>query len=307
MSIKQKIVYSGDNSVCGVSVCPKNEKLVVLSESCLSGDVWDGCLTLCDVESCSVVDSFKLHCGSSSVVFIDDKTCIAGLDDGNLGLYSIGDSTEKKISTREMFIAHDDCVSCVCLNPHNNSVVSGALDGSLLFWMKEEEVGLRAVKELLTQVSISSVCCCGDSFAVSQSNGCVSLCDSRTEKRFESDSLKLMEPVNALTSKSETTVIVGTEGGHVYEIDFRAPKQTLDVIRDHKGKAITSLCYIESEDKTNVLISGDEDGFVMWGDNESVVDCSVHNDTINCFVSNGKETVISGGRDGKLCMFSYTK
>lgn len=102
---------------------------IVYSLSSLEGNRWDGGLRLISKEG-NLICSKESPTGISMVRFSGSRLLLAARDDGNVVMYS-----SDKLEEMQVFEAHDDIVSCINDDPHNESqFASCGWDGSIYIW-----------------------------------------------------------------------------------------------------------------------------------------------------------------------------
>lgn len=120
--------YIAARHIDSVAVSPAGDRLV-LGLSSLDGNIWDGGVAMLSRDGHEICTKV-LPTGVSMVRFSGSKVVLAARDDGDVAVYSADDLKELQLLS-----AHDDIVSCVADDPHNDSqFATCGWDGCIHLW-----------------------------------------------------------------------------------------------------------------------------------------------------------------------------
>jgi WD40 repeat protein len=241
---------------------------VVLSVSSLEGNKWDGGLRLVSKDGVEMF-SCDSPSGISMVRFSGPRLLLAARDDGNVVMYS-----SDKLEEMQVFEAHDDIVSCINDDSHNESqFASCGWDGSIYIWDWRLHTSKHA--PLLTYSNshngyVNDVKYSpfeGNTFTSVGRDGFVRVWDKRVASSGCASIINVEQTCSCMSYDhlDQNILLVGTDAGDISIVDLRGsgPSPILSVNRLHKGRVrrITlspSDCpgmFASASDDTTVAIS----------------------------------------------------
>ena len=235
---------------------------IAIGLSSLDGNTWDGGISLLSSDG-SELCSKQSPAGISMVRFSGSRLLLAARDDGVVVMYS-----SDKLEEMQVFEAHDDVVSCVASDSHQESqFLSGGWDGSIYIWdwrtHASKHAPLMSYKNChnghVTDVKyspfekniFSSVG--GDGFyrqwdsREAPSSGCASI-------------VNIGQTCSCLSydQSDKNIVLVGTAAGEIIEMDIRSSNPIISRLKKHNGRVRRILSvegspgkfFTASDDKT---------------------------------------------------------
>lgn len=215
--------------------------------------------------------------GISMVRFSGSKLLLAARDDGNVAMYC-----SDKLEEMQIFEAHDDIVSCVVDDPHNESqFASAGWDGSIYIW----DWRLRAARQIpIVSYGNSHSSYVNDvKFSAFDPNNLTSVGRDGFlrvwDKRLAPSSgcaniINVGQSCSCISydSSDQNVLLVGTDAGDISVVDPRGSGQSpfLSVNRMHRGRVrrivqspcIASRQFVSASDDTTYAICSHESGIV---------------------------------------------
>lgn len=122
------ILHTANKQIDSLDVNSSGQRIVI-GLSSLEGNTWDGGLKILSREGFEVCSKYS-PAGISMVRFSGSRLLLVGRDDGVVVMYS-----SDKLEEMQIFEIHDDIVSCVTDDPHNESqFASCGWDGNIYIW-----------------------------------------------------------------------------------------------------------------------------------------------------------------------------
>jgi WD40 repeat protein len=249
---------------------------IAISTSSLEGNLWDGGILILSADG-SEISSKHSPTGISMVRFSGPKILLAARDDGNVAMYS-----SDKLEEMQVFEAHNDMVSCIVDDPHNESqFASVGWDGSIYVWDWQLR-GARQIPILSYEKSHSSYVddvkyspFDSNNFTSVGRDGLLRVWDKRLAPSSGCASIiNVGQSCSCVSydSTDQNIILVGTDGGDISVIDFRGSGQSplLSVNHVHSGRvrrialspSVASGRFVSASDDTTYAICGRENGVI---------------------------------------------
>ena len=258
------VAYTARQQIDSIDVNSSGQRIVI-GLSSLEGNTWDGGLKLLSNEGTELLSKYS-PCGISMVRFSGPRLLLAARDDGDVVMYS-----SDKLEEMQVFGIHDDIVSCVADDPHNEShFASCGWDGNIYIWDWRLHTSKQAPvtsyinahsghindikyspfdQNILSSVGQDGLLRIWDK-RQSPSSGCASIINI-------GQSCSCLSYENA----DENVILVGTDSGDISVIDPRGTKTILMSTKIHQGRirkispsqAVSNIFLCASDDATYTI------------------------------------------------------
>lgn len=249
---------------------------VIISLSSLEGNTWDGSLKLLNGEGVEICSKHSTA-GISTVRFSGSRLLLAARDDGNVMMYS-----SDKLDEMQVFEAHDDIVSCVAVDPHNETrFATCGWDGAIHLW----DWRLHSAKKM----PVTSYINCHNghvnevkfspfdphSFISVGRDGLLRVWDKRAALSSGcSGIVNVGQTISCISyeSSDEKILLVGTDAGDISLLDLRGggPCPVISVNRTHQARVRRIVASPSLESKQFVSASDDKTYVICTRNNASV-------------------------------------
>jgi WD40 repeat protein len=249
---------------------------IAISTSSLEGNVWDGGILMLSADGSEILSKHS-PAGISMVRFSGPKILLAARDDGNVVMYS-----SDKLEEMQVFEAHDDMVSSIVDDPHNESqFASVGWDGSIYIWdwklRAERQIPILSYEKshssYVNDVKYSAFD--PNNFTSVGRDGLLRVWDKRLAPSSGcAGIINVGQSCSCVSydSMDQNVVLVGTDAGDITVIDFRGSGQSplLSVNHVHKGRvrriaqspSATSGRFVSASDDSTYVISDRENAVI---------------------------------------------
>ena len=220
--------FTATRHIDSVSASPAGDRLA-LGLSALDGNVWDGGVTLLSNDGQEICTRALLT-GVPMVRFSGPRVVVAARDDGDVAVYSSDDLKELHLLS-----AHDDIVSCVADNPHDEShIATCGWDGCVHLWdyasspQKPLQSYLLAHNGHVNDVAFFPAD--ANLFVSVGQDGFLRVWDRREASTSTCACIVELGQVGACVAAlpgHDRSLVVGTDAGHVCLVDVRAAATTV--------------------------------------------------------------------------------
>lgn len=267
------VAYTAKQQIDSVDISSSGQR-IILGLSSLEGNTWDGGLKLLSNEGVEICSKHS-PAGVSMVRFSGSRLLLAARDDGTVVMYS-----SDKLEEMQVFEAHDDIVSCVADDPHNESqFASCGWDGDIYLW----DWRLHASKQApmtsynhahnghINDVKYSPFD--ANTFCSVGRDGLLRLWDKREQPSSGCASIMNIGQSSSCISyehSDENILLVGTDAGDISLIDIRV------------GSSNPILCNTKiHQGRVRKIVPGMSEGlFVSASDDTTYAICSHNKESI---------------------------
>lgn len=251
-------------------------KRIIMGVSSLDGNTWDGGLSLLSTDGTEICSKYS-QAGISMVRYSGTNLILAARDDGNVIIYS-----SDKLEELQVLGIHDDIVSCVIDDPHNEShFASCGWDGSvhLWDWRHHQEPKLSYIKAHHGHVNgIAYSPYDPNVFCSAGWDGFVRIWDKRENPSSGCASIINVDQICSCISyesKDENTLLVGTSAGDISVIDHRGGNSASKIISAthiHEGSVRRILASPQPRSGLFISASDDTTYAICKRNNEEVIE-----------------------------------
>mmetsp|Transcript_20695 Transcript_20695/g.20039 ORF Transcript_20695/g.20039 Transcript_20695/m.20039 type:complete len:312 (+) Transcript_20695:126-1061(+) len=277
--------YTSKNHIDSIDVSSSGKR-IILGLSALEGNTWDGGLTLLS-NDCSEICSKYSPAGISMVRFSGSRLILAARDDGHVVIYSAD-----KLEEMQVLGSHDDIVSCVVDDPHNESqFASCGWDGNIHLWdwrltsTKQAPIVsyIKAHHGHVNDVKYSPFDV--NSFSSVGWDGFLRIWDRRENPSNGCASIVNVGQIGSCVSyesKDENMLLVGTDAGDIALVDGRN-NSVVSTTRVHTGRVRRILASPTAGSGSFVSASDDTTYAFCSRDKEAIKETkrmSLHSDYV---------------------------